>query len=459
MAKVFDDNGAELDATFHVERQSGDVTVLFESRGGRRGGPDARNVDYNAGLRLLLERLGEAGAVLQQVLVDSRTTRDRPASERHVEIDGFEYPLDLSTVPDFEALRVAIGRGQARVGRDPSARGGGNPNKQIRLVVEVVGVDEWTLAKGTPGATLLLDVLAEENDEIRPANVKVHFATTPPGDTDGPLDAYYASNFEEWQSWQSKKNFERPYIMALISLPDHRWLFAGLFRRLDVEDRTVEGRKWKYKTEPVESDLAGRLIVSWKRLGQQSYRLGEAIHSELQVETVLTTPVAGAIPSTDASSRGHRPPRVSAADQVQSVRIDVEAHNAQTFGRAGTEPTAVERRESELVKRFEAHLEAEGEEVGRYRVRAKGQVRWMFTDTVVLTRSELVEAKASSGRSAVREAIGQLFDYRRLITPRPERLTVLLPNQPVDDLLDLLSDLGISSVWESEPGVFRRHDA
>ncbi len=178
MPNVFDNDGAELDATFHVERQKGDLTMLYESRGGRKGGSDARNVDYNPGLRLLLERLGAMGATLRDVLVDSRNTRHKPVEERRVEIDGFDYPIDLRAVPDTKKLRIAIGRGQARVGRDPDAKGGGNPNKQIRLFVTAPGVDEndieRRLAHGTAGSSLLLDLLAEENDEIRPENVKVH---------------------------------------------------------------------------------------------------------------------------------------------------------------------------------------------------------------------------------------------------------------------------------------------
>ena len=53
---------------------------------------------------------------------------------------------------------------------------------------------------------------------------KVHLATGPK-DND-PLIAFLQENFKEWQESQTKKNFEREYIISLIFYDDNEWLFA-----------------------------------------------------------------------------------------------------------------------------------------------------------------------------------------------------------------------------------------
>lgn len=58
----------------------------------------------------------------------------------------------------------------------------------------------------------------------------------------------------------------------------------------------------------------------------------------------------------------------------------------------------------------------------------------------------LVEAKASAGRSAVREAIGQLYDYADK-EPQPVTKMLVVPARPADDLLDVLRSADIRAVW------------
>ncbi|MBW3606530.1 MAG: hypothetical protein KY460_16800 [Actinobacteria bacterium] len=57
-----------------------------------------------------------------------------------------------------------------------------------------------------------------------------------------------------------------------------------------------------------------------------------------------------------------------------------------------------------------------------------------------------VEAKASCGRAAVRQAIGQLYDYA---DKEPQLVTKMLvvPERPADDLLDVLRSADIRAVW------------
>lgn len=62
-------------------------------------------------------------------------------------------------------------------------------------------------------------------------------------------------------------------------------------------------------------------------------------------------------------------------------------------------------------------------------------------------RDLLIEAKASNSREHIRYAVGQLFDYRRRIDPRPRHLAILVPSKPAPDMLDLLAELGIGAIW------------
>jgi hypothetical protein len=75
----------------------------------------------------------------------------------------------------------------------------------------------------------------------------------------------------------------------------------------------------------------------------------------------------------------------------------------------------------------------------------------MFSDIYDATRNNLLEAKGTVTREAIRMAIGQLADYRRFIDPRPS-CAVLLPERPRPDLETLLSTESVAMVWPIEDG-------
>ena len=143
MAHVHRDSGQQLDATFSVERYGGVYSVLFYSRGGTKGTGSARNTDYNAGLDLVLARLAQLGAVLNDALVESTATRGLPAALRRLDVAEHPYPVDLRSIDDVAAYRKALGRAQAGVGRRAAARGGGNPTEQIRLYLRLPARPVW----------------------------------------------------------------------------------------------------------------------------------------------------------------------------------------------------------------------------------------------------------------------------------------------------------------------------
>ncbi len=136
----------------------------------------------------------------------------------------------------------------------------------------------------------LYDIIGLHHPEVRPQNSKLHLATHPGGGSNGPLEAFFGGFFEGWQSWQSKKNFERPYVVSLIKLHGERWLFAGCYRRLGrswVEEPSPP--HWSYQTEELGelAPLAGRLVVHFRRSGRASYLNAERWAERLEVGELL----------------------------------------------------------------------------------------------------------------------------------------------------------------------------
>ena len=118
---------------------------------------------------------------------------------------------------------------------------------------------------------LLFDFLRISSLNIKEIDSKVHLAVW--NCEDDPVDFFLAGDFEEWQSWQSRRKFQRKYIISLLQLPgNERWLFAGCFLSEGYE--YIESEKYYlYKTSEVIGlrPLAGKLIVTFSRSGRQSY--------------------------------------------------------------------------------------------------------------------------------------------------------------------------------------------
>jgi hypothetical protein len=72
----------------------------------------------------------------------------------------------------------------------------------------------------------------------------------------------------------------------------------------------------------------------------------------------------------------------------------------------------------------------------------------LYVDLFDKTFWQLIEAKASINREAIRMAIGQLRDYKRFYK-RPASLAVLLPSRPSDSCMKLLTDNHISVIWKN----------
>lgn len=121
----------------------------------------------------------------------------------------------------------------------------------------------------------LFELLGLKQDGLLPENSKIHLAVW--NGKENPLNVYLAGDFEEWQTWQSKKNFERENIISLIQLPaTDKWLFAGAYK--SNECNLIESEKYyKYETSEIKSltEFSGRIVVDFIRSGRNSYLLAE----------------------------------------------------------------------------------------------------------------------------------------------------------------------------------------
>jgi hypothetical protein len=100
------------------------------------------------------------------------------------------------------------------------------------------------------------------------------------------------------------------------------------------------------------------------------------------------------------------------------VESPIEAqHTEQVIINPSHEQRTAERREQALVLLYEKHLNACGSDVTRHRIQPPGESKPLLTDLYDKTRNNLIEAKGTGTRGAIRMAIGQLADYSRFLRP------------------------------------------
>lgn len=131
--------------------------------------------------------------------------------------------------------------------------------------------------------------------DFDPSTTKIHLATWN-GDQN-PLEVYFANEFEEWQRWQSKQNFNRESVLSLIALPKaNEWLFVGLFNRIG-EPKNVPAHwdsskmVWYYELQEDErsKEFNGRIVVSFVRPGRQSYLKADSWASDIHLSEIYPT--------------------------------------------------------------------------------------------------------------------------------------------------------------------------
>lgn len=162
--KIVGFDGAVLDATFSVAAtDDGRSSIVYESSGGRAGGPNPRNLQYRQGLNVLLRRLQLLGAVIDEIRVESERTRLLPLDQQRVQIRGRTLPLTLAEVGDVEGLRREISRYGRKVGQSPErAMESGGSSRRLRIFVSGVESDPASLERQIAGQGVDADVAAVE---------------------------------------------------------------------------------------------------------------------------------------------------------------------------------------------------------------------------------------------------------------------------------------------------------
>jgi hypothetical protein len=136
--------------------------------------------------------------------------------------------------------------------------------------------------------------------------------------------------------------------------------------------------------------------------------------------------------------------------------IPIEEHATEAFFSNPAKPTKVERREAALVERYTKFLTAAEVKPNRHAISLPYRKHPFYTDLFDTSRDELVEAKGSASRDRIRLAIGQLCDYGRYVGHQAR--AVLLPKAPEEDLVQLLNELDITCIYETETDVFVRRE-
>ena len=144
----------------------------------------------------------------------------------------------------------------------------------------------------------MIDLLAVMNPGIEPEDMKLHLAT-PGRDNREPIEVYREGDFHDWQSWQTRKNFERPFVISLISLPPREgdmWLFAGVYKTHGSKPRynSEMGMTYHYYrlTEEEEyNELNGRLVVTFASPGRYAYLNTEKWVDRIDLREIYATPM------------------------------------------------------------------------------------------------------------------------------------------------------------------------
>lgn len=116
-------------------------------------------------------------------------------------------------------------------------------------------------------------------------DLKVHFAFQPRNKYE-PLYAFINGNFKSWQEYQTKKNFEKRFILSLIYYKQNEWLFSGIYERIGVEQ--VENH-FEYDTRmlDIKNELVGRLVVSFPKTFRASYVHYSKFYNKISISEIL----------------------------------------------------------------------------------------------------------------------------------------------------------------------------
>jgi hypothetical protein len=109
---------------------------------------------------------------------------------------------------------------------------------------------------------LLFSLLQQLEPTFKPKETKIHLARF--NGSERPIDVFIAERFDQWQSWQSRKNFSRQFVLSLIDAGAGRWLYVGLFRSIGCDDNShafVPQGNWSKRTGPTRCSRARSVLL------------------------------------------------------------------------------------------------------------------------------------------------------------------------------------------------------
>jgi hypothetical protein len=105
-----------------------------------------------------------------------------------------------------------------------------------------------------------------------------------------------------------------------------------------------------------------------------------------------------------------------------------------------------------LIEEFRAFVRGKGDEPCRFMIVPEGEAKPILCDLYLKRAKQLIEAKGTVERGAIRMALGQLLDYSRFMDV--ESRAVLLPEKPRPDLLSLLRSASTGVYYRLGKGRF-----
>ncbi len=119
----------------------------------------------------------------------------------------------------------------------------------------------------------LLDILGIDKNNY--SDYKIHFATGA-YDKMQPYNKFIINQFNEWQQLQTKKNFNRPFIISLIYYDKDIWMYGGIYIVNDFYPKKIIKNdyillQYDLSLTNIQSDLIGRLFVKYKKEFRASY--------------------------------------------------------------------------------------------------------------------------------------------------------------------------------------------
>ncbi|QAY72989.1 hypothetical protein ET445_06165 [Agromyces protaetiae] len=142
--------------------------------------------------------------------------------------------------------------------------------------------------------------------------------------------------------------------------------------------------------------------------------------------------------------------RAQMPSDPRSQQVPIEINSTQFFETAGSKGALAVRKESQLVDDF---VSSQPDHVfSRWAITLPSEHTRLLTDIYDEGDRTLYEAKALSGRSDVRMAVGQLYDYKRHVAVDGLQCSVLLPERPSNDLRDLIQSAGLGVAYRESSG-------